>query len=250
MPSLELRLGAARDLEAASAGLEREIPALESVLAQGRSLHTALAVRNRGAEVLAGLDVPPQVEDARRLAGTIAALHGAAHHLGAARGASSALDPLKNPPVIENTALLARRVEALRATDGSLRGAAAQHGVLAPLAAPPVPEDTAKMAVFLDEYITLQYRAARMRRWTGALRNMEPPPAVESGGALRSLLAGMCSLNDRIRAQEAALTDLEMDLRNVVDRLTERIGALGRCPTCGQAMSAEDFLDHGGCHDA
>ena len=250
LPSLELRLDEARAMEAESARLEREVPPLESALARGRSLHRALASRKQGAGVLAGLRTPPQPEDARHLAGTIDGLGNAARQLRSARGAATTLGPLQGPPPVEDTARLARTIEAIGATNRSLGRVAEQHAALADLPAPPAHENAAELAAFLDEYIALRYRAARLGRWTAALEGVKPPPVVESGGDLPALLAGMRSLADRIAAQETALADLETDLRNVVDKLSGRIGELGRCPTCGQPMTAEEFLDHGGSHDA
>ncbi|MBG0791579.1 MAG: AAA family ATPase [Desulfovibrionaceae bacterium] len=250
LPSIELRLDEARVLEAESVRLEREVPALESLLAQMNSLRFVLDARRRGAAVLAEVEPPPRPEDARRLAEILASLDRAARHLGAARHAAGALGPLEGPPPVENTALLARTADALRATGDSLGKVEGQHAALAALEAVPVLDDTAGLAELLDEFLILRHRAVRLDRWSGVLREIKEPPAVESGEGMGALLAGMRSLSGRIAAQSTALGDLEKDLRKVADRLADRVGELGRCPTCGQAVKASDFLDHGGCHDA
>ena len=250
LPSLELRIEEARDLEARCVRLEREVPALESVLEKGRSLNATLAARKAAAQALGRTEGPPKPEETRELAGALAALDRASRLLGTARGTSGALDPLEAPPSVENTASLARAAKGITATGRNLRRVEEQNAAMAPLEAPPELEKTRELSEFMDAYIALHYRAVRLGRWNDALRDVAEPPVPESGEGLRSLLAGMHGLTGRIQALEKSLGDLEKDLRNVVDKITGRIEGLGRCPTCGQDMTAADFLDHGVCHDA
>ena len=249
LPSLELRMDEARETEAEAVRFEREIPALEGVLAQGRSLNRTLEARKTAAAVLEKTPVPPQLAETRKLAETLALLDRAGRHLVTAQGTSDALKPLESPPKVEDAPSLARLADTLFSTDRTLRRVATQAAVLGDLAAPPEAEKTAALSGLMDEYIALQYRAARLDRWHGVLRDMTEPPVLESGEGLRSLLAGMADLTDRMRAQETTLSGLKTDLRKVVDRLTERVDELGRCPTCGRDMTAAEFLDHEGCHD-
>lgn len=249
LPSLELRIEEARDLETKAVRLEQELPALEGVLAQGRSLNATLTTRKNAATVLLRAEIPPQLAETRQLAGTLAALDRAACQLKTAQSTSGALDPLKSLPLPENTALLARAVDEITTTGRNLRRVEGQDTVLATLEDPPALEKTMALSEFMDAYIALQYRAARLGRWSDALHDVTEPPTLESGAGLRSLLSGMHDLTDRIQVLDTSLGDLETDLRNVVDKLTERINGLGRCPTCGQDMTAADFLDHGVCHD-
>jgi len=250
LPSLELRIDAAREMEAEAVRFEREIPALEGVLAQGRALNRTLEARKTAATVLEKTPVPPQLAETRKLGETLALLDQAGRHLETAQGTSGALNHLESPPKVEDVPSLARLAGTLSSTDRTLRRVAAQAGVLDELAAPPGAEDTAALSRVVDEYIALQYRAARLDRWHGVLREIATPPVLEPGEGLRSILSRMADLTDRMRAQEATLAGLETDLRNVVDRLTERVDELGRCPTCGRDMTAAEFLDHGGCHGA
>jgi exonuclease SbcC len=250
LPSLELKIEAAREMETETIRYEREIPALEGVLAQGRTLAGTLKARGMAATVLEKASAPPQPAETRELAETLTLLDRAARQLGTAQGASGALQPLESPPRTEDAPSLARLADTLFSTDRTLRGVEAQVGALADLFAPPEPEKTAGLSGLLDEYIALQYRGARLDRWHGVLRGVIEPPVLEPGQELCSLLARMAGLTDRIRTQETSLSGLETDLRNIVEQLTARVDELGRCPTCGRDMTAADFLDHGGCHDS
>lgn len=250
LPSLELRLEEALGAEAEVTRLERDIPALEGVLAQYRSLDAALGSKQRVAASLGQATPPPESVEIRPLAGILAEMDRAVRHFRTAGSAARALDPLAAPPTLSDAPALARLIDRLADTDRHLRGVQACGRVLDGLADPPRPEDAADLAGLLDRLLTLTYRAARLGRSHAVLRTVEEPPAPEPVDGLRSLLARMRDLSGRVGAQEEALNGLEKDLRKVVDRISGRVEELGRCPTCGQAMTAAEFLDHGGCHGA
>lgn len=249
LPSLKMRIEAARGMETKIICLEREIPSLESVLAQSRSLNTAMRARKKAANTLDKAKIPPELEETRQLARTLALLGRASRQLETTQTVSDTLAPLAAPQPFENTELLARTVDNIAATKHHLQKVAVQKFILAKLTEPPEVKPVAQLSEFLDKYIALHYRAARLDRWTVALENIAEPPEPESDEELCSLLTRMHGLTDQIQTQKASLATLEMNLENVVDTLTDHINKLGRCPTCGQEMTAAEFLDHGDCHD-
>ena len=117
LPSLALRIGEARCMEEETVRFQREVPALETVLAQTRSLEASMEARKKATGVLEATQAPPQPVETRRLAEGLAQLDRAARQLEAIRSASGALASLEGPPSIENTVFLARTAASIAATD-------------------------------------------------------------------------------------------------------------------------------------
>lgn len=250
LPEIELQVEQARELEHEILSLEREIPVLEALLVRNAELSATLGTRQAAAKTLKKTDSPPELYDLQGLNGVLNGMGAMKSSLAKAERISTALAPLPTPPVAEDTASLGKMVQSLDATERMLRKVADQSVVLNCLVDAPEREKARELSDFMDEYLALSYRQLRLGRWNDILQNVAEPPALEPEGELRALLVKMRDLEERKQTQENALTGLEKDLQIVVDRLTERVEALGQCPTCGQAMTTDNILDHGGCHDA
>lgn len=74
------------------------------------------------------------------------------------------------------------------------------------------------------------------------------PPVVQPPRELEVLLAEMQTLAVNKNKYDAALQDLEKQLESLQSTITERVEAIGQCPTCGGDMNAGDFLDRGCGH--
>ena len=250
LPEIELQLEALLELEETAARLERTLPALENTLAESRNLNASLKKSRAAAQVLAQAAAPPALVETRPLKETLRSVAGLEAQLQAARVRATALAPLNPVPDIEDTVALAGLTRSMGVTACGLRKAADQKTVLDGLDAAPVTEDTAKLSGFMDDFIATRCRHDRLARWEEVLRKVAEPPRPESLSELARTVADMTGLEARLGRSQGGLETLEKDLEQFADSLSKRLHELGRCPTCGNTLTTENFLDHGHRHDA
>lgn len=250
LPAIGLRMETAGELEREADRLEREIPALKTVLAEHRHLSGEVRRARAMGEALAGMTPVPETEDVAGLKARMHALADLSRRMGRASDAASALSELNEPPAVEDTGPLLDAVHGLADTGRVLRKGQARSRALAGLTEPPAAEDTARLSALLDNLYALRARGDRLARLNDLLRSVAEPAAPEPLDRLRATVADMDGLATRIAARQGELSDLEKDLRSVVDAMDERIRALGCCPLCGGELTTGHFLDHGCRHDA
>lgn len=250
LPEIGLEMEAVQALEEAATDLEKAIPALEAVLVEGKNLTQSVEKSKNAAGVLAKIQTPPALVEIRGLTDALRSATGLEAQLRAARDRTAVLAPLNPLPETEDTVSLAGLVRSIGSTECGLRKTADQKTVLDGLEAVPAKEDAAKLAGFMDDFIKTRYRFERLTRWDDVLRKVAEPPRPEPLSELARTVAEMDGLEGRLSERKGELETLEKDLERFVDSLSDRIRDLGRCPTCGHALSTENFLDHGRSHDA
>eukprot|EP00831_Metopus_contortus_P065772 TRINITY_DN5871_c0_g3_i1.p1 TRINITY_DN5871_c0_g3~~TRINITY_DN5871_c0_g3_i1.p1 ORF type:complete len:751 (-),score=162.94 TRINITY_DN5871_c0_g3_i1:505-2757(-) len=250
LPGIELQLETAHELEQTATQLQSAVPVLESVLAEQRGMAASLEESSAAATVLAKTDAPPTLNEVRPLHGAVQGMATVGKQLDGARKLAATLMPLTGPPETQEAGSLLRLAESIAGTEQVLLKAADRQAVLAGLAALPVRAESRELAEFLDEFIAMHYRHARLARGEGLLRKVAEPPRPEPVASLGSTVASLADITARVEERKRALDDLENDLRGVVDTLEERIRKLGCCPTCGGDLTTATFLDHGCRHDA
>jgi len=250
LPDIALRMDAAEDLEREAARLERELPALETSLAEQRTLAASLAHERAAGQALRETLPPPPVQDVDRLKRHITAMASVSAERGRADRAAGALARLDTPPAAADTAPLRHMLRDLSATRSILRRASDRRQALDGLDGPPDRQDTARLAGTVDELLILRSRSARLERMTNALKTVAEPPAPAPPGELAGTVANLAGLAERISLRQTELDGLEKDLRAVVARMDERIRAVGCCPVCGGDLTTDNFLDHGCRHGA
>lgn len=249
LPDINLVMERARECRARLDRLGREIPALEQLLARRGSLVAELEKRNRIAEVLDGVTMPPDTAPTRGLDDLLGRMERVGRGLDHARNVRVALDSLAPLPQPGSTQPLARFLEHMTALQSALQTAKDRKAPLQELL--PVPElpRTGQLSGLVDEMLALQCRMHRLKRQGAALGKIAEPPVPTADGGLDELARNLASLRATRNRVQDELVGVDAELAGVRAEVERAVERMGKCPTCGRDMTASDLLDRGGCHD-
>jgi len=250
LPGIELQAEAARNLGEMAKNLQAEIPAVESLIAGQRALSRSLKAKNATANILNTAVEPQELNSVGELDGIIRRVESVHRNRLRAEKTQAAFAPLASSPEVFDTARLAGLCGQLTHAEKGLRKAEAQGMVMGELAAPSTPEQTASLSGLIDQMLAVRYRRDRLVRWECVLRDIAEPPVLRSDEGLVRQLADIRGLISRKGEAQAALNDLEKQLRMVEDQIAGCVDRLGCCPTCGADLDAEAFIDQRCRHDA
>jgi len=245
LPGIKLQVDTARELERAALELERGIPALESTLHARRELSATIRSSQKSLDALHTVIQPPNLNDTGQLGATINGLDRISRLSVTAESTAGVLKTLATMPKIETTYALADLIEKIGQTGGALQKIEVQDSALREVLEPPTQHLTKGLSEFIDEFIASHYRMGRVSRWDDALRNLVEPPTVEATGEMLAMVSEMTSLEAGVGKLKSTLSTLGNELRRVEEAMAERIGELGCCPTCGNELTTQSFLDHG-----
>jgi exonuclease SbcC len=244
LPDLGLALERAREAQGRVAALEREVPALERA---ATALARLTAQEGLAAERLNRLDPapPPALWPTAPLSDRATRLTALARRGERTQARARVLAPLSPPPAVEDTRPLARLaadLKRLAAREARPRGRAA---ALETLAAPPAPAGTAPLARLAEGLRQAQARAAMLSRRAAGLSGLAAPPAPAPLGDLGRLCRELSGALAREQALAAELERRDQALAEAGEQLAARLAEVGRCPLCGNDLSAQTFLTRG-----
>uniref|UniRef100_I2Q676 Rad50/SbcC-type AAA domain-containing protein n=1 Tax=Desulfovibrio sp. U5L TaxID=596152 RepID=I2Q676_9BACT len=287
LPDLELRLGAATDLEAELLAGDRQAAGLAAVLAAGHGLRGRVAGLGRSRDALAGLAGPPELAPTAALAGAVSRQAALDVRLDRTVGRRQALASLTGPPALADAARLFSQSDGLARLRAAEARAAGRATALDPLAPPPVLADLAgpaDLARRLDEARlaagrlagrdrTLDKLAAppeavpvaplaalagrleagraaknALARQNRTLAGLAPPPVPADVHPLAATLAALAEARQAVAAAAAAAARSAAILAALAGRIEARLAQLPACPLCGGELSAADFLGPGHRH--
>ncbi|MBI9080915.1 MAG: AAA family ATPase [Pseudodesulfovibrio sp.] len=250
LPDIELQAEAARNLEAVARDLQTEIPVMEAVIARQGTLAISVKTKKASASILNMAIGPKKLNSVGVLDAILRSIDSVDSKRLRADKTYAILAQLLSLPEVFDTARLSSLCEQSAHAETTLRKAEIQGVALGKLAAPKPLVPTASLSGLIDQMLAVRYRRNRFARWECVLEDVAEPPVLVSESGLVRQLADMRGLIVRKGEAQAALSDLEVHLRMVEDQITECVGKLGCCPTCGADLDAEAFIDQGGRHDA
>lgn len=211
LPGLSLLAERARELEERLTQLEREIPALENFLKERTRLAVRKAQLQKVAEVLETAQEPPALNPVASLRDNLA---GQAHVRGALERSgrvARVVSQIFEPPQIQPTRPIMQMKSSLE-----------------------------QAAAGLD----------RAKKRGVAMQELSEPPQPAANDRLASAVEALRKIEETRRFRERELAAAGQELEDFRTRIEERMQSMGSCPVCGNSLSAEHFLEDGGCsHD-
>lgn len=250
LPDIELRMENASELKAASDKLTAAIPALEQAIESQTNLQAGLEGLQQRSGVLTSVKEAPQLHDVNRLDILLQQMSRVERQQISAEMASNALAPLKDAPTGEPTAPLAALCNQLERVAGELQRAEQRQQAVASLAEPPLLQNTPHLLGIMDEICAYRSRIEREERRLAVLQTIAEPPQLAPLSDLELVVEQAQKLSTQMKQGEESLHRLESDLQSLTDHIRLRLDEMGRCPTCGSQISADDFLERGCEHEA
>jgi exonuclease SbcC len=282
LPDAELAMEAAEAKLDEAEALGRMIPALEAHLASRRELQRRRELLTARSDRLERLETPPSPAPVRELARMLDSLRRLSRDAERLRGRAAGLVELRSPPELQPAAPLASQIRGRRRLEGNRRSLARRAEALAPLLPPPELEATRPMAGLMEALAAAMDRRSVLERRAGPLSGLETPPELadvdalsqrvsrlqELGGRLEVLretsqvvsdvreppslqdveelgraVERLQALRDRRSVLQSELDDRREKLARLREQVAARLGEIELCPTCGQRLDAEAFLE-------
>lgn len=196
----------ARESGRAAQELEKALPGLERVLAQGGELR---------------------------------------ERLGRARARSAGTRALQAPPAPWDTPGLERKLREMRRLQTARADRAAQARALGPLAAPPGLVSTLAMQQLIDRSRDLSAQVRRVRGKAEVLTGLPALPELFNADPLSGLLAELTQTGERIRAAAKVAETRATRLESLRSEIHDQLERIGSCPLCGGRLDAEAFTGRG-----
>lgn len=250
LPDVFLQAENARELEATTKVLERDIPALEAHIAADESLSKKLEWSSETATSLKGLLSAPKLNDINEVQSLIARIKSVEVSLSTTGKRQAGFSSLASWPDVCDTKTLAQSGEAITWTQQALQKAEEISRASTHLEAPPQPENTSQLSVLLDQLHEVKFRSQRLSRWSDTLQAVVEPPDVLPLAPMESLLNEMQDLEQSKMRAQASFSELENQVKQLKIDIQARIESIGSCPTCGADLNGLNFLDRGCQHDA
>ncbi|SOB59016.1 ATPase involved in DNA repair-like protein [Pseudodesulfovibrio profundus] len=248
LPDISMAVEQARETEAALHTLQQQIPTLERTVNEQEAVRRTLDVQSQRVEVLNAVQSAPELQDVKSLHVLLAQLKQVTDDHRRTASANQVLQGLAQPSDIHDTKRLASFCEQLLGVERQLVRMGEQASTISGLSAPPALHDTRHLSSLIDDMIASRTRWNRGDRRMQVMDTLLQPPVVQPPRELEVLLAEMQTLAVNKNKYDAALQDLEKQLESLQSTITERVEAIGQCPTCGGDMNAGDFLDRGCGH--
>ena len=265
-----------------------EISKLEQTIRALASAQATVAQVQRTVETLAALEEPPDLHEIADLKRTTGSLRTHARRCVALAQEDEVLDGVAPFPEFAPTGPLDGLLKQLVHHAHTTHRLAAEDDALTPMHAPPAFEDVRELSDTLEEIVNAVQTQQRWQRIHSISDTLEPPPAQAETVALKSVstalrdaerrtrqaaevfatLASLAAppipaelspldaligkLSDaqiRVVQAEAYLHDESAALQRAESAIRTWAGSHERCPTCGESLRADRFVDHARRHE-
>lgn len=250
LPRIADRVETARELQSTAQTIQSAIPVLDDLIRSRQSLVKSLAVADATATILKPLSSAPMLSDVKELRATLHQMTTVESALTATRGRQQTLSALVGVPDTFDTGTLAATIEAIGHTKKMLRKAEDASAISGKMVSPPLIENTEQLSVLISQMLEVVTRSRRLEAWSSVLQTVAEPPVAEPVEPLESLLGSILRMEREKATADASLDDLENRLQTMKQDIAQRVEAIGVCPTCGNDLNSETFLDRGCRHDA
>jgi len=192
---------------------------------------------------LAGLPAPPALSDTKRLADLIARIRQTETRWQGSQKQAAALVPLPDPPDMHDTKALKVIVTRMQALNRRIQTTQAGLRLLRQSPAPPEISSPDALKDLVDRLYWLETEVWRKKQQFDRLAALSGPPQTSDTQRLENLI-GQISKNqnhmDRL-AQDAQGIDKTLSETDAI--LRRRIKETGICPTCGQTIEPDHFME-------
>lgn len=234
-------------------------------------------------QAAAGLTAPPQLEPVSPLQQLIAEMDRKTGTIARESGRQAALQALAPPPVLADTAPMHVAIDRLAQLQGIAEKNRAVRQAAEPLAPPPQLADTKALRDLIDQMTAAAENQNRLDRQVKAVSDLAEPPTIKDLQPLRQLtrsmaetearvavlarickamaetpappvaedVSGLETLIQKMTAAETALARQQKALERAADEeasarmaLKQTIEQTGVCPTCGQTLDADTFIEN------
>ncbi len=220
----------------------QETGSLDSSIGGLRSAIRTLALAQRLRQALSPLRQAPTLVDVAPLLGAAAGLRSAIRTQAFTRRLGQALSPLRQAPTLVDVAPLLGTSAGLRRKLAALQAEGARHAALAglrPATEMQATEGLASLAMRLRE--TGRRKAVESRRLEILARTAKAPEPMAKAG-LESCAARLREALERREKLARELAERTEELRDMEERVRQRLEALGACPLCGAELDSGRFL--------
>lgn len=249
LPDIELVMQSARELRDRLDTLEKEIPALETILAARDDVVKQKAQAETELVTLNTLRAVPSVEDPKPLAALLMEQVDLNHRLTFAGAYQQQLAELSPVPSTNPTELLVLLREQLKAVADELSENDRKADLLALLTVPPVMTDCVDLDRLHDEIINNLEEQKAVVGMKQQLDSLSNPPEITLPEGLVEVVVELQTAKRELMQAEAEAVQADEELTVFAGQLRERLAVIGQCPTCGGALLEGAFMQDRGTHE-
>lgn len=194
-------------------------------------------------QTLAGLQAPPPLSDTRHLADLIDRIRHAENRKQRCEKQTAALAPLPLPPDMKDTKALNGLISRMQTLNRRIQTTQAGLKLLTQCPAPPEIQSPAALKQTIDRLGSLETEMWRKKQQADRLGELSAPPPPSDTQRLEHLI-------EQIRKSQTHADRLSRETQRIDQALSEtdaalrrRIQETGICPTCGQPLDAEHFME-------
>ncbi|MGM0452901.1 MAG: AAA family ATPase [Thermodesulfobacteriota bacterium] len=187
---------------------------------------------------------PPGLADTGPIWALMDQLAGLEASVEKSRAVQAAAKPLEAPPRIADTTALSTLIRQMEDAEGNRKRLTRRVQSLSPLAAPPPVKDCRALGQLTQTMADAKFRVAVLARLRDTLAGVAAPPEAEDVSGLQTLIQNITAARTARDRQQKTCDRLADEMAAARQSLKQHIERTGVCPTCGQAVDAEQFIEN------
>ena len=192
---------------------------------------------------LADLPAPPALSDTKRLAEIIERIQQVESRRRYCQKQAEALTPVNPPPEMKPTEPLKALVTRMQALNRRIRSTRTGLNLLGQCPAPPDMQSPDGLKRLIDRLHVLETEVLRKKRQADRLSGLSAPPQPAETQKLENLIEQIKKSRNHMDRLTREMQGLDKELSKTDAVLRRRIQTAGICPTCGQPIDPDHFME-------
>ncbi|TIH14729.1 DNA repair ATPase [Marinifilum sp. JC120] len=242
LPDVNLELETARELKERVDALEKEIPAVETLLQRKGELEgfkTSLSVREKE---LAVLQEAPEIFPSAPLERAVTGMESLRHHGQILKSRSEYLAELQIAPELFPVHLLDDILARQNQLTFAEKQQSARSNVLEQLISPPDLEDVSALSTTLHNVTRNHVFRDNISRRVDVLVSLNDPPELYDLSPLMQVMNNLSSMRKAQADAQKNLRELEQSEAELKQNIEARLAEIGNCPLCGGDLDAQKLI--------
>lgn len=192
---------------------------------------------------LVRLPAPPALSDTKRLADMIERIRQAETRRQQCQKQAATLAPIAVPPEMKDTETLKALITRIKALSRRIRTIRAGLNLLGRCPAPPDIQSPDGLKRLIDRLHVLETEVLRKKQQVNRLSGLSAPPRPAETQKLENLIGQIKKSQNHMDWQAKEMQGLDKELSKTDAALRRRIQTAGICPTCGQPIDPDHFME-------
>ncbi|MDZ7831376.1 MAG: AAA family ATPase [Desulfobacterales bacterium] len=192
---------------------------------------------------LADLPAPPALSDTKHLAAMIERIQEAEIRRRYCQKQAEALTPVNAPPEMKPTEPLKALVTRMQALNRRIRSTRTGLNLLGQCPAPPDMQSPDGLKRLIDRLHVLETEVLRKKQQADRLSRLSAPPQPAETQKLENLIEQIKKSRNHMDRLAREMQGLDKELSKTDAVLRRRIQTAGICPTCGQPIDPDHFME-------